>query len=280
MRPRLALLALALLLAAADEARARARVETCEGPRAYNQAAADNAASLNDLIWSPFGRPEKGWAIYGPGIAGEIGTDCAPDTPGFAHALARWRRAHRLDGAGRFDPTTFEAMKAGWQGRRPYVALRASGACPDPPDLSDLAAAAPEESDGGKVILLRPAALAALRRMVEDARRAVPEAAADPERLTLFSGFRDPADDAARCLAEGNCNGVVRAQCSAHRTGLAVDLVMGAAPGFDVDSSADANRLWQTQTATYRWLVAHAGRYGFVNYVFEPWHWEWTGEAP
>jgi LAS superfamily LD-carboxypeptidase LdcB len=169
-------------------------------------------------------------------------------------------------------------MKFGWQGRRPYVALRAGGACPDAPDLANLVAAAPEESDGGKIILLRPFALAALRRMAEAARREVPEAAIDPERLMLFSGFRDPADDAARCQAEGNCNGVVRAQCSAHRTGLAVDLVLGAAPGFDVDSSADVNRLWQTRTATYRWLVAHAARYGFVNYVFEPWHWEWTAQ--
>lgn len=278
MRARLALLVVALLLTAASGARARA--EVCDRPRAYSQAAARNAASLDDLAWSPFGRPENGWAIYGPKIADEIRTGCAPDTPGFARALARWQRVRHQAGAGQLDPATFEAMKSGWQERRPYVALRNAGACPDAPDLSKLAAAAPEESDGGKIILLRPAALAALRRMVSQARREVPEAAADPERLMLFSGFRDPADDAARCQAEGNCNGVVRAQCSAHRTGLAVDLVLGAAPGFDVDSSADANRLWQTQTETYRWLVVHAGRYGFVNYVFEPWHWEWTGKAP
>jgi LAS superfamily LD-carboxypeptidase LdcB len=47
-----------------------------------------------------------------------------------------------------------------------------------------------------------------------------------------------------------------------------------------VDNSSDANRLYQTQTPAYRWLVRNARRFGFVNYVFEPWHWEWTGEAP
>jgi LAS superfamily LD-carboxypeptidase LdcB len=59
-----------------------------------------------------------------------------------------------------------------------------------------------------------------------------------------------------------------------------VDLVLGAAPGYAIDSSADVNRLYQTRTLAYRWLVENAGRYGFVNYPFEPWHWEWTGEPP
>ena len=25
-------------------------------------------------------------------------------------------------------------------------------------------------------------------------------------------------------------------------------------------------------------LVKNAARFGFVNYVFEPWHWEWVGD--
>jgi len=279
VRAGLILLVLATL-AVAGGAQARNHPEHCDGPLAYRDAASSNAASLHDLDWSPYGQPEKGWEIYAPKIADEIRTGCAPDTPGFASALGRWRRKHSLAGGGSLDAAAFVALKSDWQARRPYVALRASGICPEPPDLADLAAAGPEESDGGKIILLRPAALVALRRMVAAAKLAVPEAGADPERLMLFSGFRAPADDTARCQAESNCNGIVRAECSAHRTGLAVDLVLDAAPGFNVDSSADANRLWQTQTGTYRWLVANARRFGFVNYVFEPWHWEWTGEAP
>jgi D-alanyl-D-alanine carboxypeptidase len=110
---------------------------------------------------------------------------------------------------------------------------------------------------------------------IEDSRIAV-----DPRNLTIFSAYRSPASDAARCIADNNCNGVVRATCSPHRTGLAVDLYVGQAPGFGPDSSADANRLFMSRTPTYRWLVANADRYGFVPYPFEPWHWEWTGEAP
>jgi len=59
-----------------------------------------------------------------------------------------------------------------------------------------------------------------------------------------------------------------------------MDVYVGQAPGFGPDSSADSNRLFMTRTATYRWLVANADRFGFLPYPFEPWHWEWTGERP
>ena len=59
-----------------------------------------------------------------------------------------------------------------------------------------------------------------------------------------------------------------------------MDVYLGAARGFGPDSSADANRLYLSRSQAYRWLVYNAWRFGFVNYVFEPWHWEWTGEPP
>ncbi len=43
------------------------------------------------------------------------------------------------------------------------------------------------------------------------------------------------------------------------------------------DTTEDANRLFQSKTPTYRWLVANADRFGFFPYVFEPWHWEYAG---
>jgi zinc D-Ala-D-Ala carboxypeptidase len=250
----------------------------CGGHRAFGPAAEANAASLASLPLTPFGRPELGWAIYAPAIGHEVHTACAAETRGFAYALARWQFAHGLTGHGAVDADTFAAMKEIWQMRRPFVVLRMAGVCPEPPTrLADLT---PDESRLDKLVRLRPRALKALRRMVAAARRDVPDVAANPDLLTVFSGFRDPADDAARCALELNCQGLVRAECSSHRTGLAVDLILGAAPGFEDDSSDDANRLYQSRTAAYRWLVANARRYGFVNYVFEPWHWEWTGERP
>ena len=250
----------------------------CGGDSPYRPAAKANAASITTLPLTPFGRPELGWAVYAPAIAREAGTACPADTPSFAAALARWQFVHGLTAHGAVGPATFAAMKAAWQARRPFVTLRAKGVCPDPP--KSLVALTPAESRADRTVNLRPAALAALRRMVAAARREVPEIAANPELLTVFSGYRDPADDDARCAREQNCQGLVRAECSAHRTGLAVDLVLGAAPGFAADSSDDANRLYQSRTPAYLWLVVNARRFGFVNYVFEPWHWEWTGETP
>jgi zinc D-Ala-D-Ala carboxypeptidase len=250
----------------------------CGAPQAFVPAAKVNAVSLTTLGLAGFGRPELGWAIYAPAIAQEAGTACPADTPGFAAALALWQRQHDLTPHGAVDTATFAAMKTAWQARRPFVALRAKGICPDPP--ATLVALTPGESRSDKTVELRPRALKALRRMVAAARRDSPEIAADPELLGVFSGYRDPVDDEARCGREQNCQGLVRAACSSHRTGLAVDLVLGAAPGYAADSSDDANRLYQSQTPAYRWLVANARRFGFVNYVFEPWHWEWTGEAP
>ena len=46
--------------------------------------------------------------------------------------------------------------------------------------------------------------------------------------------------------------------------------------GLGVDSTSPASRLHMSRGATYRWLVRNAGRFGFVPYAFEPWHWEWV----
>jgi hypothetical protein len=240
-------------------------------------AAGTNARSLDTMVWSPLGRSETGWEIYAPLVAQEIGTGCPAGSPGFASALAAWQAKHNQLGTGVLDPTTFAMMKQLWQERRPFVALSHTG-CPAPTDESKLALARPDESYGGKDIALLPGALAAYRKMVAAAHAELLAAQTDRRLLTIFSGYRSPSYDAARCAREHNCQGLVRASCSPHRTGLAMDMDLGAAPGFGPDSSADANRLYLARSQVYRWLVYNAWRFGLANYVFEPWHWEWTGE--
>jgi D-alanyl-D-alanine carboxypeptidase len=253
-----------------------AAADCATGPKA---AASANQAGLETLAWSPSSRAEAGWETYAPLAAHEIGSACPAASPGFAAALARWQAAHEVGAGGVMDGPTLQALNQVWIARRPFVKISGK-ACPDPPPEASLARAAPAESYGGKTIELRPGAVAAYRAMVAAARRDLPQLAADKRLMTLFSGYRSPDADAARCAAEGNCHGVVRASCSAHRTGLAFDIDLGAAPGDRIDSADDANRLFITRGAPYRWMVANAGRFGFVPYPFEPWHWEWTGEAP
>lgn len=242
----------------------------------FEVAAAANAASLDSLSWAPFrGRAETGWRTYGPRIAQEIGAgDCAFDSPAFAEALSRWQAAHRLPADGRMTPETFQPMRIGWDMGRPFQRAARNG-CPPPAQPGALQEVAPAERYGGKPQRVEARTLAAYRRMAADARAA--GVAGDADLLTIFSGFRDPGADTARCAAEGGCGGAARANCSAHRTGTALDLTLGHAPGSRVDSADDANRRWMSQSPTYRWLVRNAGAYGFVNYAFEPWHWEWAG---
>lgn len=242
----------------------------------FSLPAVENARSLHDLNWSPFGRVERGWEIYAPLIATEIDTRCAPPTPGFASALSRWQAARGLTATGRLDPETFLAMKRVWQQKRPFARRR--GSCPPPPNAATLAGARAGEGYGGKHAQLLPGAFEAYRRMARDARAQVPAIGAEPRYLQIFSAYRSPSHDAARCARDGNCNGIVRARCSPHRTGAAMDLYVGQAPGYRPDSTADPNRLAMSKSPAYLWLVDNAHKYGFVPYAFEPWHWEWIGD--
>ena len=240
-------------------------------------AARRNRDGLENLAFAPFHRPEMGWATYAPLTVQTIGGSCAADTPRFASRLASWQAARGLRASGVMDAATFDLLKAAWQNRRTFVAASAPG-CPQPPPEASLSVVPPEDSYGGKSLLLRHAALAAYEQMLATARAETPELAADHALMTIFSAYRSPASDALRCQAEGNCQNIVRTTCSAHLTGMAIDLNLGAAPGSRPDSSDDANRRYITRGAAYRWMAANAGRFGFVPYAFEPWHWEWTGE--
>lgn len=252
--------------------------KTCGRGDHYTMVASQNAATLHTAEVAPFGRTEQGWQIYESQVARTIGTTCASDTKAFAATLATWQSHHRLVPTGAVDTATLGAMRRSWQQERPFIAGFETGACPIAAGEESLADIAPKEGWLGKRSKLDARALAALRRMVAAARAADPRIATDPQVLTIVSAFRSPAYDAARCRKGANCNGVAIARCSAHRTGTAVDLYVGAAPGYSPVATDDANRLYQSKTPAYRWLVRNGARFGFVNYVFEPWHWEWVGQ--
>lgn len=284
MIPTRVLLSLVVLTAAALAVPERAVAQTrdagvCDADEIeWGAPALANAASHYSMQWTPFGPPEWGWETYLPLIRKELATGCATNSPGFARALAVFQSDHGLPPTGWFDPATFQVFRGLWQERRPFIMERVrQQPCPDPPPLYQLGYLVESEEHADRLTrLLRRDVLAAYRLMVAAAREEVPEVAANPELLQIFSGFRDPEADAARCAAQGNCDGLRRAVCSPHRTGTAVDLYVGQVPGLGVDDTSPGSRLHMSRTATYRWLVANAHRFGFVPYVYEPWHWEWV----
>jgi len=252
----------------------------CGGDDApYAEAAAKNAKSLTTAQWTPYGSPETGWETYLPMIQRELGTQCGPGTPVFAQKLAAFQARHKLEVDGVFGSSSFQVFKGLWQERRPFILARLRGECPTAP-VSYIMTNLPKAEDtyDREDRRLRGDALKAYRRMIDAARRDG-VMLADPKALTIFSGYRQADVDSERCASEGNCDGRRRATCSPHATGYAIDVNLGYAPGYRIDSTDPRNRLWQSRTKAYRWLVRNADRFGFVPYVFEPWHWEWVGEA-
>jgi hypothetical protein len=279
MSVRFTILAAAFVVVLGGAGGAKADAQICDRPtNAWDNAAQANGVSLYTLEWSPFGSAEWGWETYTPLIQREIGTPCDPTSPAFAEALAGFQSRYGLIATGQFDQPTFQVFRGLWQERRPFVMARVRGECPEPPPIIMLGYLDPAEEHAQRMTrLLRRDVLDAYRRMAAAARAEVPAIAADPELMQIFSGFRDPESDAARCAAQGNCDGVRRAVCSPHRTGTAVDIHVGHIAGMGVDSTDPLSRRHMAQGPAYRWLVANASRFGFTPYVFEPWHWEWTG---
>ncbi len=256
-----------------------AQLVICDRPvGVFSDAASANSITLYAMEWSPFGSRETGWESYVPLIQNEIGSGCDPTSQGFAERLAAFQQQHGLVANGQFDNATFGVFRGIWQERRPFVMARVRGECPAPPPLSELGYLTIGEEHAERLTrLARKDVLEAYRAMVAAARAEVPEIAANPELMQIFSSFRDPEADAARCARERNCDGVRRAVCSPHRTGTALDIYVGNLQGYGVDSTNWHSRRYMSETATYRWMVKNAHRFGFVPYVFEPWHWEWTG---
>ncbi|HZG53107.1 MAG TPA: D-alanyl-D-alanine carboxypeptidase family protein, partial [Pyrinomonadaceae bacterium] len=97
------------------------------------------------------------------------------------------------------------------------------------------------------------------------------ELAASEKYLKIISAFRSREyQDRLRKL-EPHAGRAALAVNSPHFTGRALDLYVGGEPTI----TKDPNRMLQTGTRAYRWLVRNAERFGFCPYFYEPWHWEY-----
>jgi LAS superfamily LD-carboxypeptidase LdcB len=138
---------------------------------------------------------------------------------------------------------------------------------PAPADLVDV------PSHERPTVPLHRLAAAAWAALVEAARADGVEA----PLLLPVSGYRSPEEQ--EWLWQGAlqkygdpelaCLWVARAGTSAHQSGRAIDCHLG-----DPIESEYVERM--RDTPAYRWLVAHAERFGFYPYDHEPWHWEYN----
>lgn len=251
----------------------------CSAP-AFTVAGQANAASLNTSAWmfsaATVEKPEgPGWAVYAPAIQRTLGTVCGPSTAAFAQALGVWQAQRGLTADGMMGRDTAGKLKEVWQARRahltrPCIELQKTDAVDIPPELV--------WNDSQR--RLQADTLAAYERMLAAARAALPAQFTTRGLLLVASAWRDPADDKASCTRNpGPCNGTAKAtNCSAHWSGRAVDLNFGFIAGSDPTDSTYANRVHQSQAVVYAWMLDNAARFGFVNYYYEPWHWEWQGD--
>ena len=128
-----------------------------------------------------------------------------------------------------------------------------------------------------------------LRREAAEALAAMTKAAAEENvRLTMQSGYRDPAfqklsfDNSCRNYGlEHTLRYVARPGHSEHHTGLAVDFGTED-PFFDLSEAF-------CDTVQYAWLQKHAHEFGFIlrypegkeaitGYSYEPWHFRYIGK--
>ena len=255
------------------------KTSAVDGPTKLStiETIAINKAGSTELNWSFGGRAQRGWAIYIPLILEAVGTDKGIETSEFAKAVARWQTHRGLRANGIVDQDTWLEMIRELQSPRikdRNIATSDSLVVAPPSDCYD------DE---------RPAELRQIERNAYEAYKRMMSAAAKDRSLGLrvtASGALDPSEKYLKIIsafrsrehqdrlrkAEPQAGRASLAVNSPHFTGRAIDLYVGGEPV----STADGNRLVQTRTPVYRWLVKNAKKFGFRPYFYEPWHWEYV----
>ena len=241
------------------------------------EAIAINKTGSTELKWVFGGKSQRGWAIYIPLILEAVGTDKGVESSEFAKAVARWQKHHGLRANGIVDQDTWSEMIREFQS--PRIKER------DNPPSDSLVVAPPsdffDEDRPAEFRQVESRSYVAYKRMIAAAakdrslglRVTASGALAPAEKyLKIISAFRSREHQDRLRKAEPQAGRAGLAVNSPHFTGRAIDLYVGGEPV----SSADGNRLVQTRTPVYRWLVKNAQKFGFRPYFYEPWHWEYV----
>jgi len=254
-----------------------AKLSTSTSSAEFTAAAARNAQLRRSLSWVFGGRSQTGWEIYVPLITNTIAVDAEAGSPEFAAALSKWQQKNGIASTGILDADTLQALIRFWQGQR-------LGRSSPPVDGSLISAPITDFFDPTRdpgLLQLERQTYEAYKRMLAAAAKELGasvkftktgELAEGEKFLRIVSAYRSPAYQAELRRKEPNAGRGALAKFSPHSTGQVLDLYVGGEPV----TTKDHNRLLQVQTPAYKWLVKNANRFGFYNYFYEPWHWEYV----
>jgi hypothetical protein len=242
-------------------------------------AASENSRLRTALNWTFGGKVQSGWEIYVPLVSTTIGTSADASAPEFAAALSKWQSDRGLNASGILDEVTLGAFTKFWQSQR-------LGRSDFPGD--DRLVAAPiadffDPTRDPELLKLERETYTAYKKMIAAASKDLGqeirftrngELAPGEKFLRIVSAYRSPEYQAELRRKEPGAGRAALALKSPHNTGQALDLYVGGEPV----TTKDANRLIQVKTPAYQWLVKNANRFGFYNYFYEPWHWEYVGK--
>ena len=241
-------------------------------------ASLENTRLKETLSWTFGGKSQRGWQLYEPLIRWFVSCEANPDSEDFAMAISEWQQSVGLTISGVLDQETWMRMVEQWQACRSKDRT-ISGL------EKLLTVAASEFYDPERPLELRQVereTYAAYKRMVTAAARDLGWArddngmlAASEKYLKIISAFRSPEYQQKLRQQSPNAGRAGLAVNSPHFTGRALDIYVGGEPV----STKDENRALQVNTKVYRWLVKNAGRFGFIPYFYEPWHWEYNPQA-
>jgi zinc D-Ala-D-Ala carboxypeptidase len=241
-------------------------------------ASLKNAALKETLTWNFGGKVQRGWQLYFPLIAQFLNCEADADSDEFAAALSQWQQSVGLPPSGILEQESWMKMVAHWQACRSKDRL-----IPEPEKLVTVSAA--EFYDPERTAELRQVereTYLAYKRMIAAAAAEL-DLPMDEEGcllssepyLKIISSFRSPEYQRKLRAQSPHAGRAGLALHSPHFTGRALDLYVGGEPV----STKDANRALQVNTRVYRWLVKNAGKFGFIPYFYEPWHWEYNPQA-
>ena len=242
----------------------------------FKTAAATNAGLKNSLKWTFGKKQQTGWYLYIPLIQHTIKTDSDADSTAFALALSVWQNENSITPNGTLDAETLSALIKFWQSRRLPKIFEADEKLLFNAPIVDF------------FDPTRDVNLLNVERETYNAYKKMCAAAAedlglkfengtltgDDNFLKIISAHRSRAYQEQLRKKEPNAGRAQLAFTSPHFTGRALDIYVGGKPV----TTKDPNRAIQVKTKAYQWLVKNAEKFGFYNYFYEPWHWEYVRE--